>query len=601
MLLLLCVFAAPISAEEARILVGPNILVSRDGDIPHTELIAAADPQNAKNLIAAGITPSSARGSWATKTYASVDGGVTWSHSSFPELHEAGALDPQVGYGPQGTAYFSAIRFVKDEKGQDRAGLLFYRSEDNGRTWSKPVDMGFSYDHPIMGVDQTTGAYAGRIYLSVLYGYPVYTVGVFRSEDDGRTFTGPVEAANGGGKIGINTISNVVILRDGTLLIPYVDFEFDPEKSKTQNALNFWIVSSKDGGITFSAPQKIGAQHVNNTPEGLKFFGVATAAADRSNTFPDRIYLVWNDFRSGKYRMMISYSSDRGRTWSAAAPVDPGAPAHAQQFQPAVAVNKDGVLGITWFDSRNSNDESRYDEYFTASLDGGKSFLPPVRVSSESSMPAGGANHTLIPDIYFMQGKLMMGFMSAYTRWPSGGDYMGLTADRNGTFYPVWADSRTGTFQMQTAFVKVIKEKTGTDTSVPSKAQTDLTEKVQILFDPAKYDPVTKTIDIPIHIKNTSGQTIYGPLQLELVSFGGDFEWDDKEEIKKNAPEILNAANGQKGAGATFDFTPALGSESVLENGAVSGAIIWRMKLVGDPGKVPQLRLKVTGAAEGKK
>ena len=277
--------------DPAKIIVGPNILASRDGDIPHVELIVASNPRNAKNLVGAGITQSSAKGSWASKTYASVDGGITWSDSSFPELHEAGGLDPQVGFGIQGTAYFSALRYVKDEKGQDHAGLIFYRSEDLGRTWNKPVDLGSSYDHPIMGVDHTTGKYAGRVYLSVLYGYPVYTVGIFRSEDDGRTFVGPVEAANGGGKIGINTISNIVILRDGTLVVPYVDFEFDPEKAKTQKALNFWVVSSSDGGITFSAPRKIGSHKIEYTPEGLRFFSVACAASDRSNLFPDRIYL----------------------------------------------------------------------------------------------------------------------------------------------------------------------------------------------------------------------------------------------------------------------------------------------------------------------
>src|SRR5262245_47429883 len=208
--LVVVVLAASVKSEESnsKIVVGPNILVSRDGDIPHVELIAASNPRNAKSILGASITQSSATGGWSSKTYSSVDGGITWTHVSLPELHESGALDPQVGFGTQGTAYFSAIRMVKDEKGQTRGGLIFYRSEDNGLTWQKPADLGYSYDHPIMGVDHTKGAYSGRIYISVLYGYPVYTVGIFRSDDDGRSFIGPVEASNGGGKFGINTISN---------------------------------------------------------------------------------------------------------------------------------------------------------------------------------------------------------------------------------------------------------------------------------------------------------------------------------------------------------------------------------------------------------
>jgi hypothetical protein len=87
---------------------------------------------------------------------------------------------------------------------------------------------------------------------------------------------------------------------------------------------------------------------------------------------------------------------------------------------------------------------------------------------------------------------------------------------------------------------------------------------------------------------------------MELVSIGGGFEWEDKEEITKNTPEVLNATNGMKGAGAIFDFTSALGTESVLEDGALSGAVVWRMKLV-DPNKVPSLRLKITGSVLEKK
>ena len=592
------IFVNAFDPEPLKIVVGPNILVSRDGDIPHVELIAASNPMNGKNLLGAAITASSAKGSWASKVYSSNDGGVTWSHVSFPELHLNGGLDPQVAFGATGTAYFSAIRFLKDDKGNDRADLLFYRSEDGGVTWQKPADLSYSYDHPILTVDHTKGKYSGRIYECVLYGYPVYHVGIFRSADDGRTFQGPFEAANGGGKIGINTISNILVMRDGTLMVPYVDFEFVPEKNKKEHSLNFWLVSSADGGFTFSKAHQIGKQEVNNTPEGLRFFGVATAAVDRSDKYPDRMYLVWNNFTSGKYRMMISVSTDRGATWSAAKAIDPGAPANSNQYQPAVAVNNNGLLGVTWFDTRNSSDDSRYDEYFSASLDGGETFVTPVRISSESSFPAGAGNQNLIPSAYTMQGKLLMDFTSAYSRWSNGGDYMGLTTDGDGRFFPFWADSRTGTFQINTAMVRFTS---GADDPVPvEKTETDVSDRVEVMFDPTKYDASSKIIEIPIHIKNISKEKIYAPLKVELLSVGGGFEWEDKEQIKKNIPEILNATNGKKADGAIFDLSPALGSEPWLNPGSVSGAIVWRMKIV-DPTTVPSLHLKITGSVVDKK
>ena len=39
--------------------------------------------------------------------------------------------------------------------------------------------------------------------------------------------------------------------------------------------------------------------------------------------------------------------------------------AAVHQFQPAVAVNGDGVVAATWFDTRNSADGSRYDGRLT--------------------------------------------------------------------------------------------------------------------------------------------------------------------------------------------------------------------------------------------
>jgi hypothetical protein len=595
--------------EQVHVTVGPNILVSRDGNVPHVELHAASNPKNSKNLVGAAITLTSAQGSWATKAYWSEDGGSTWGDVRFAEVHESGAYDPQVAFGIHGTAYFSTLKLAKDEKGNTRASLLFYRSEDAGKTWQKPLDLGYSNDHEMLVVDHSVGRFAGRVYMSTLSSsdYPVYRLRLFRSDDDGRTFVGPVEAANGGGKIGLNTISNIVVVRDGTLVIPYVDFEFDPKRVKESKAINLWSVYSTDGGVTFSQPTKIGAQQYDITSgDGLRFFSVPVAAADLSLTFPDRIYVAWNDLRAGKYRMVMAYSSDRGKTWSKPIEVDGSAPAAVNQSQPAIAVNKYGAVAVTWFDTRNSTEkEWRSDEYVAVSVDGGKSFLPPVRVSSESSNPAGDGNQTLIPSATVIRGRLLLDFTSAYSRWANGGDYMGLTADTNGDFHPFWADSRTGTYQIMTSKVSV--RKGGNTASTPTasdaagesqapaqKMERDLTDKVELVFGATRYDGGSKTVEVPISIKNKSQETLFGPLKLELVSVGGGFDWEDAEDIKKNAPVTLNAGNQKSDAGALFDFTAAMGTDAVLASGAMTSPMVWKMKVV-DPSKLPSLRLKVSG------
>jgi hypothetical protein len=211
----------------------------------------------------------------------------------------------------------------------------------------------------------------------------------------------------------------------------------------------------------------------------------------------------------------------------------------------------------------------------------------------------------LIPSATVIRGRLLLDFTSAYSRWANGGDYMGLAADTNGDFHPFWADSRTGTYQIMTSKVSV--RKGGNTASTPTasdaagesqapaqKMERDLTDKVELVFGATRYDGGSKTVEVPISIKNKSQETLFGPLKLELVSVGGGFDWEDAEDIKKNAPVTLNAGNEKSDAGALFDFTAAMGTDAVLASGAMTSPMVWKMKVV-DPSKLPSLRLKVSG------
>jgi len=603
---------APSSQEAPKITVGPNMLVSRDGDFSHAELGVAVNPRNPKNIIGAAITASRGEGGYACKTYASTDGGGSWVDSSFREQLEFGGGDPQVAFGLHGTAYFTALAFVKDQSGNAKGGLFFYRSEDGGKTWQKPTDLSYNYDHEVMTVDHTFGKFSGRVYISVLYGkYPEYTVGVFRSDDDGRTFTGPVDAASGKSVIGINTAKNIVLFSNGTLVLPYVDFEFDEAKAKNAHSSNLWIVTSSDGGVTFTQPVKVGTQEFNNDPKGPGFQTMPAMAVDSDGAFKDRLYTVWTDYRGGSYRLVFSYSKDRGKTWSASRPIVDDVLASVSQYQPELAVSKDGVVGLTWFDTRNSanHDNKEYDEYFAASVDGGQTFTVPVRVSDATSLRMGKGNLAMqgsLFDIDMPSGveETRVSFISGASRWPAGGDYMGMAVDDHGMFHPLWADARTGTFQLQTAAVTVVKpspqDKNGVKKAAltepaaskpaPAKVQTSLSKKVEVVFDPTSYDPATGILDAPTRLRNISSGRIYGPIMLEVTKFGSGMG----DLLKEYAPTILNATNHKDGDGATFDYSPVLGTEQVLEPGALSGQVVWHLK-VQNPLLIPDIHVALTG------
>src|SRR5438309_652707 len=86
---------------------------------------------------------------------------------------------------------------------------------------------------------------------------------------------------------------------------------------------------------------------------------------------------------------MSSYSTNKGKTWSAAKVVSDDQPAAGgrgpDDFMATPAVNRDGVVGMLWYDRRDNPDNVGYYARFSASLDGGETWLPSVRVSESAN------------------------------------------------------------------------------------------------------------------------------------------------------------------------------------------------------------------------
>jgi hypothetical protein len=207
--------------------------------------------------------------------------------------------------------------------------------------------------------------------------------------------------------------------------------------------------------------------------------------------------------------------------------------------------------------------------------------------------------------------QFALSLLSAASRWSSGGDYMGLAADKDGLFHPFWADARSGTFQIYTASVKVDvppKEETAkgkaaeTSASTPKPAapapriESSLVDKVEFVFDPTRYDAAKKQAEIPVRVRNISTQPIYPPIRLEILGFGFPQYWGEEEmkQVAENAPSALNSANDKAKEGAVFELGGAIAGAEALEPGALSNPFVLRFQLV-DPTKTPPLRLKALG------
>ncbi len=586
---------------ERRIVVGPDHLVSRDGDRPHVEIMVAANPRNPRSLLAGAITFTRRDGGAATKAYVSRDGGIVWDDVIFPEQRELGGADPQVAFTATGTALFLTLATGPNETGRTRAFLHAYRSEDEGSTWSDAYNLGASYDHPMLVADQTTGPFAGRAYVSVLYGGIEYSLGVFRSEDDGRSWIGPVKFIDGGGERGLN-VDPMLVLHDGAVMVPFADFPVTPEQTAESEGSRIWTVVSTDGGVTFSEPRpgplKMTGDELRGAREGLERFRGGSwvlYAVDRSERFRDRVYGVWPDYSGGLPRIVVARTDDRGASWSEPMQVAPSGVEGAQQFQPAVAVNGEGVLGLTWYDTREAPSEFAFHQYFAASFDGGDTFTAPHRVSGAISRPLGSGNLLPTPSTFSgPDGELRVALLSAASRWLNGGDYIGLAASADGRFHPVWADARTGAYQVYTAAIRIEDVAAAAAApaapSAPVGDPVDVTGRVELVNDPGAYDAETGVLDLWIRLKNVSAAPIAGPIEVEIRKFGSGMG----DVFAEFAPEILNAHNGIGGRGARFVYDAALGTERVLPPGGVSGAVLWRLRLM-EPVRIPNLHVFVTG------
>jgi BNR/Asp-box repeat len=570
--------ATPDAGPPPRIVVGPNILVSRDGDVAHCETMIAASPTDPKNLIGGSITMTRPDGSPANKAYVSVDGGSTWTDVAFPEEIEHGGGDPQVGFGTTGTAFFMGLSNA----------MNFYRSEDGGKTWSKALSLGKHGDHEMLITDHTTGPFAGRVYVADETDQKGSNeledlvmkrrVVLFRSMDDGRTFIGPVDVGLGEGK-GLAAY-NLLVLSDGTLVVPMSEYpNYAVEKdASTWRAV---LALSTDGGVTFSPRKPIaeinfgGLKKLREQQKSGRIdqIGGPVFAADISPKFRDRIYAAWMDLDGDRFQLKLSHSSDRGGTWSKPRPVDPGAPATSSQFQPMIAVNSDGILGVFFYSTEGFPDRKKFDVYFTASLDGGDTFLPKVRVSSESSSPFGAGNLRPGPIAQKDRGLAVIYTLSGLSRWPDGGDYIGLTADGAGAFHPFWTDGRSGTYQLYSAAIRVESEPAK---KTPPVEKAVVSDKVALVFDPVRWDAQTREMVLPVRLKNDSSQPLYPPFTVEVKEVAHPYTVKSGEP--SNAPTFLNSANGKQGVGATFDYSKAIGGLTSLEPGGITDAIPWRLQ-----------------------
>jgi hypothetical protein len=383
---------------------------------------------------------------------------------------------------------------------------------------------------------------------------------------------------------GVNT-QNTIVFRDGTLFLPFSRFDFDTIGSGRSTS-GAGAVISRDGGETFSQRIDIFPMTAVRQRERRDFSltrSIPQFAVDATNgPFADRLYCVITEPQGNRLRLLITTSLDQGAHWTPPRPVAPDVPARASQFQPAIAVNERGTVGIAWFDTRRWPERDRFDVFFTASTDGGETFLPARRINSLPSIPRGPGN--LVPTSG-SEGNEMLGnpavvsSMSSYRA--SGGDYIGMAADAAGVFHPFWPDARSGTYHVWTGRIEVALTPPVVLQSSGSGGDTArlLKNEAVLVTDPGWYDQSTGEIVLPVRVKNVSMGEIRPPIRVTIPR-----SWQGGPRVAASTPPapVFTNATSASGKAFSYEYSRLLGDRGVLGPGEVSGALLWRVRFGGE-------------------
>lgn len=439
---------APATFSAPPYSVGPTITPTTT--VPEAEEHIAVDPNNFSNLVTM-ISDFSLRGGFNTSKFAfSNNDGANWSESFVPlsggfpatadgHLWQANS-DPVVAIDKLGNVYLENLYLQVDSNfNVTNDGLYVCVAKlDSGPTFDQSgchavkttlAPATVIEDKPWIAVDNSTSKFSGTVYAAWTHFTATSDmVFVSHSTDHGVTWSKPVQI-NPDSQSGAVQGSQVAVGPAGEVYVAYEVF-----LGSTGAQGQHFIAESTNGGASFG-------RTVAMTPI---FNNLSFSAPYRDNSFPalavspvsgsSFIYDVYTDQPGTNSRTAFVRSTQPATLASFATPVSVNDVTTGQRLMPAVAVDSNGVVNISWFDTRGSSGTvTLLDIFATYTKDEGVTFAPNAQANSSS--------------------------IHASSRGDFIGDYAGIAASPDSTnslAHPVWTSDGLGfNGQMQTSTLTV--------------------------------------------------------------------------------------------------------------------------------------------------
>jgi len=525
--------ASPLSVRSQEAvtnwLVGPPTRISAAESGTYWWAQMDISPTRAGTIIVCGTRTIPGRNAAEGYVFLTTDYGRTW-RQVLTDSSTAWVSEESCAFGPDDEAYFvtSSSAVFHGLAHHDLGRSQLYSSKDDGLTWHVMTTSPF-VDYSSTAVDLGHSTRNGQLYVfanDVETNNPGSGPGVLTIPPGNTTFAPPVLIPKGGepGPFFSVAPTGSVVLGDGTALAVFLTERSsapgpEPWREKNATRQRVEVVQSDDGGRTLGTA--IGVSDL----QPFSQIGEPTVAVDRSpSRHHGRIYVSWAQNSAKHVRVMLATSDDRGTTWrrrqvetlpDLATPLGGGS--YPGMTPPAVAVNRDGIVGLFWLEHQGRCPR------FAGSRDGGDAFdssVPVTPCDLEDSSDISWYEHYLFtwPESEAnrqgaQRDESRVGIriqMNVQSLVPTS-----MVADNQGSFHPIWLAMRQGGSQLWTTTIAVSGQQR--EKEVLAEKLIDITGSVALEFTNNQFDARTGTFSVDVVLVNRSTTALPGPFLLQPV------------------------------------------------------------------------------------